>query len=186
VYTPPGATNHATVSSEYAVFGAGYFSSITWSQDNDFQTSFSEEPVGNNGALAVVAGDTITVGLRYYPELPRWAWFNGWHDMVQAAFSSALQPGGDGTCTAGVDDCLTLQNIPGVTNDKTGLLVLSGNEGDVDDLNTALVDGAVGLFGAPDYFADDLATIFEGENNTLDLIFDQRPPNANDVILLLN
>ena len=180
-YTPPEAANHATVSAEYLVFSAGYFSSIIWIQDNDFESSFSEEPVGNNGSLSLVAGDTITVGLRYYPELPRWAWRNGWHDMVQAAYSSALQPDGDGTCNAGVDDCLTLQGVPGVTNDKIGLLVLSGNEGDGDPLNTALTD----LGGGPLYFADDLGLIFEGENNTPDLVFDQRSPNTNDVVLLL-
>lgn len=178
--------NHATVSAEYTDGGAGLISSVIWREDDDFQNSFTEFPLPNNGVLTFDGADTITVGLRYYPELPRWTWRNRWHDMVQVAYSSALQPGGDGTCSAGFDDCLTLQGFPGVVNnDKIALLVLSGNENDLDILNTALIDGAVGLVGAPDYLADDLAAIFEGENSTPDLIFDQRPANANDVILLL-
>jgi len=185
-YTPPDVANHATVSAEYTDGGAGLISSVIWREDDDFQNSFTEFPLPNNGVLTFDGADTITVGLRYYPELPRWTWRNRWHDMVQVAYSSALQPGGDGTCSAGVDDCLTLQGFPGVVNnDKIALLVLSGNENDLDILNTALIDGAVGLVGAPDYLADDLAAIFEGENSTPDLIFDQRPANANDVILLL-
>ena len=87
----------------------------------------------------------------------------------------------DGTCNVGIDDCLTLQNIAGVTNDKIALLVLAGNEGDLDPLNTALIDEG----GLPQYFADDLVDIFEGENNTPDLIFDNRPANANDIVFLL-
>jgi hypothetical protein len=187
VYTPPYTlpvlADHAYVNAVYTDGGNALISSVIWRQDNDFQSSFTEFPVGNNGVLTFDGVDTITVGMRYYPELPHWAWRNGWHDMVQVAYSSAMQPDGDGTCNVGVDDCLTLQGTPGVTNDKLALLVLAGNEGDLDPLNTALTD----LVGAPLYFADDLSLIFEGENNTLDLVFDQRPPNApaNDVVLLL-
>jgi len=179
-YTPPDVANHAYVTAEYDG-GAGIISSVIWSQDNEFQASFSEEPVGNNGVLTFDGADTITVGVRYYPELPRWAWRNGWHDMVQVAYSSAHQPGGDGTCSVGVDDCLTLQGIPGVNNDKIALVVLSGNENDFDPLNTALTD----LGGGPLFYSDDLGLIFEGANSIPDLVFDLRPANANDVILLL-
>ena len=97
------------------------------------------------------------------------------------AYSSAVQPGGDGVCNVGVDDCLTLQNSVGVINDKIALLILSGNEGDGDHLNTALIDEG----GGPQYFSDDLGDIFEDENNTPDLVFDQRPANGNDVVFLL-
>ena len=126
---------------------------------------------------------------------PRWALTNDWHNRVQVAYSLALQPGGAGSCTAGVD-CLTLLNTSGISNNKTGLIVLSGADinGDVD---LGLVDGlddaaeapdgdSLGTgFGAPLHFSDDLADIFEGENNNLDLIFDYRPVNSNDTVLLL-
>ncbi|MDH3387029.1 MAG: hypothetical protein OEN02_03915 [Gammaproteobacteria bacterium] len=196
----PDPQNHVYIAVEYDDGPAGvpYISSFTWSQDDDFQASFAETPAGNNdnGLYNYDAGDTIKVGLPYYPVLPSWLLDNDWHNRVLVAYSSALQPGGDGSCTAGVDDCLTLLNIGGIPNDKTGLIVLSGADinGDVD---LGLVDGlddaaqapngdSLGVgFGAPLHFSDDLADIFEGENNTLDLIFDSRPAGSNDTVLLL-
>ena len=195
VYIPPSSVSHAFIEAAYN--GPLYISNPIWSQDDNFLASHSEDPAGNTGNWTYTAGGgDVTVGVRYYPELPRWVLDNGWHNRVQVAYSSALQPGGDGSCTAGVDDCLTLQNIGGISNDKTGLMVMSGADinGDVD---LGLVDGlddvaqapsgdSLGIgFGAPLHFSDDLADIFEGENNTLDLTFDSRPVNSNDTVLLL-
>jgi hypothetical protein len=182
VYTPPDTANHAYVAAEYDGAGAGYVSSVNWSQDNDFKASFSESPVGNNGNLTYDAGDRVTVSMRYYPELPRWAQTNGWHDMLQAAYSSEVRPGGDDVCTPGVD-CLTLQDVGGITNNKRALLVLSGGVGDLDPLDVDFTDAG----GGPNYYADDLNLIFEDENNNVDSVFDNRPTAglANDVILQL-
>ncbi len=192
-YVPPSATSHAYVEAEYD--GPGYISaSVVWEEDQEFQDGHDIFPALNVGSLTYDGGDSVTVGIRYYPELPRWALTNDWHNRVQVAYSSALQPGGDGNCTAGVDDCLTLQNIGGISNDKTGLIILSGADinGDVD---LGLVDGLDDAAQAPNgdslgigfnlLLSDDLADIFEGENNTPDLTFDYRPVNSNDTVLLL-
>ncbi|MDH3221894.1 MAG: hypothetical protein OEO19_20375, partial [Gammaproteobacteria bacterium] len=158
VYTAPEAVRHAYVTAEYTGAGASYISTVTWVGDNDFKASFSEFPIPNIGSLTFDVGDTINVGVRYYPELPRWAQTNGWHDMLQAAYSSEVRPGGDNVCTPGVD-CLTLQDVGGITNNKRALLVLSGGVGDLDPLDVDFTDAG----GGPNYYADDLNLIFEDE-----------------------
>ena len=175
-YAAPTATGHARVRADFGN-GSGYLA-ITNDIDRDFRAGFDIQETGPPFG----AGDRVRVGIRFYPELPGWALDNGWHNMIQLAYSSALQPGGDGTCDAGVDDCLTLLNSTGVTNDKTALLILSGSEGDDDPVNSALIDEG----GGPEYYFDDLADIFEGENSSPDLIFDKRPANSNDIILSLD
>lgn len=179
-YVPPTATSHAYVEAEFN--GPVYISNVTWSQDDNFQNSHSEEPPGNTGTWTYAAGDSVTVGVRYYPVLPGWVQTNGWHDMLQLAYSSEVRPGGDDACTAGVD-CLTLQDVGGTTDDKRALLVLSGGVGDFDPTDTDLVDAG----GGPNFFSDDLGQIFEDENNDLDRVFDNRPTTgiANDVVLVV-
>jgi len=215
----PDPQNHVYIAAEYDENPA-YISSFNWVEDEEFLNSFGENPVGNNGTHAYdAAGDTIKVGLPYYPVLPAWALSNGWHDSIQVAYSSAVQPGGDGVCTPGTvgnfgppasDNCLTLLSSSGVTNDKLALFVISGTDinGDVD---TGIVDGLDDLANLPDgdglgvgggvapFFSDDLADIFEGENNTApvvstpplypelpaNLTFDKRPNNGNDFVYLL-
>ncbi|HUV22067.1 MAG TPA: hypothetical protein VMZ32_09780 [Gammaproteobacteria bacterium] len=180
-YIPPNPASHAYVEAAYN--GPLYISNLSWSQDDNFKISHSEDPPGNTGNWTYTPGvEDVTVGVRYYPELPRWVWANGWHDMLQVAYSSEVRPGGDNVCTPGVD-CLTLQDVGGVTNNKRALLVLSGGVGDFDPLDTDLTDAG----GGPNYYADDLSLIFEGENNNLDEVFDNRPTAglANDVILQL-
>ena len=186
--------DHAYIVAEYAYNGIEYIKNVDWSQDDNFQASFN---VMSSGNLTFDAGDTIAVGVRYYPTLPGWARTNGWHDEILMAYSSALQPGGDGVCTAPVfplavaaDYCLNLLNSSGVTNNIEALLIISG--ADIDgDADNGLVDGG----GGPDFFADDLGDIFEGENSTdaltyggdyvileNNLTFDRRPANGNDLV----
>ncbi len=181
VYSPPTATSHAYAEAEY--IGPAYISNITWVQDDNFRNSHQEDPLPNNGSWTYNAAIPTTVGVRYYPELPRWVMLNNWHDMIQAAYSPEVAPGGDDTCTAGVD-CLTLQDVGGTTNNKRALLVLSGGVGDFNTGNANLVDVSGGLFP---FFADDLGQIFEDENNDSDRVFDNRPTAnpANDVILVM-
>jgi len=179
-YLPPTATSHAYVEAEFD--GPAYIASISWEEDEEFQNSHGIFPAGNVGNLTYDAGDSVIIGVRYYPELPRWIWTNGWHNMVQTAYAAELRPGGAGACVVGTD-CLTVLDVSGVTNDKRALLVLSGGVGDFDPLDTDLTDAG----GGPAFFADDLGQIFEDENNNLDPVFDNRPATnpANDVILVM-
>lgn len=177
VYTAPTATNHAVVTAQYNNSDA--FFEVTYDHDDEFKDDFN---IQSSGTMIFDGADTFAVDMIYYPELPGWLLSNQWHDMVQMAYSSAVQPGGDGTCNAGIDDCLTLVNSSGIQNNKLALLVHSGidDDGDADD---GLVDNGGGV---PPYFGDDLVDIFEGENGTpVDLIYDFRPPNGNDIVKVL-
>jgi hypothetical protein len=182
----PDPENHVYIAGEYDD-NPSYFAQFDYEQDDNFINSHSMEPPGNEANLIYGTGvaDTIKVGLPYYPVLPDWVLVNNWHNMMQVAYSSAMQPGGDGVCTAGVDDCLTLRLPGGGTGERLGLLLLSGSEFDFDPGNPALVDDVNP--GAPPYFLDELADIFEDENddNPPNLTFDYRPPSGNDVVFPL-
>ena len=110
--------------------------------------------------------------LRYYPELPDWAFSDGWHDSILMAYAGAYQPGGGGgPCTAGTD-CLQINNFAGTGNDKISLLTIAGQH----DWND---DGAAGL-------ADDVGDVFDAENDDLDDTFDARAAAGNDEILVID
>lgn len=181
-YVPPTATRHAYIEAEFD--GPAYVVSVTWEEDEEFQAGHDIFPAGNTGNLTYDAGDTVTVGVRYYPELPRWIESNNWHDMVQAAYSLEMAPGGAGACIVGTN-CLLVDNVGGNVDDVNSLLVLSGGTEDLDPGDTDLSD-VIGP-GAPNFFADDLGQIFEDDNNDLDRTFDNRPTAglANDVILVM-
>lgn len=181
-YVPPTANSHAYVEAEYS--GPVYVTNVTWSQDDDFLASHSENPPGNAGTWTYTAGDNITVGVRYYPILPRWTRTNGWHDMLQAAYAASMRPGGDGDCVLPAIDCLSVINVGGNVNNARALLVLSGGTADLDPVDIDFTDGG----GNPEYFSDDLGQIFEGENaSLLNRVFDNRPTTGleNDVVLVV-
>ena len=207
-YREATSTTHAQIEATFD--GSRVISlpvTVEYEFDRDYLTAESALSVGTaseTGTLNVAdLMDSLTLGVRYYPELPAWTWDNEWHNSILMAYSSAFQPGGDQACTppptfplvhAPTNDyCLALMNSGGITNNKAAILVLSGadEDGDGDD---RLVDGG----GALNYFSDDLGDIFEGENSTdalpsvvdVDLLrdnltFDRRPANGNDVILIL-
>jgi hypothetical protein len=169
VYTAPTAGGHATVTAEYNN-NTGYLS-VTWSQDDDFQSSFGEMPAGNNGTLTFnVPADSLTVGLTYYPELPNWliATEDDWHDSLQMAYAAGFQPGSAGACTTAVD-CLSVINIAGIVDNKVAVLTLAADHNFVDE-------GADG-------YSNDLVDIFDVENDDADDAFDNRA--GNDQILVV-
>jgi hypothetical protein len=195
VFRAPTATTHAEVLVELPDTDPGVSGvlEVSIGYDDSYLNTFDTVP------------QNYLLGIRYYPELPNWVLTNNWHNSVLMAYSAAVQPGGDGTCTGGLDDCLTLDNAGGVTTNKLALLIQSGADinGGVD---TGLVDGLddsanlpandnLGIGGgSPDYFSDDLPDIFEGQNNTspvsgdlVDQLTFEKPinGNGNDVILVL-
>ena len=176
----PELQNHVYIAAEYDD-NPSYISNFNWIEDEEFLASHAEEPVGNNGNPTYDGGDTIKVGLPYYPVLADWLLQNNWHNMVQVAYTTAMRPDGDGTCNAGVDDCLTLQYPGGNTKLEPGILLISGRELDDDPITSALVDDTNP--GIPPYFADELGDIFDGANDTLDLVFDFETANGTDKIV---
>lgn len=172
-YAPPTAANHATVTAEYNNNSA--YLNMVWSQDNDFQSDFTEFPAGNNGNFSIDIGwDSFTVGMIYYPVLPDWALAteNDWHDSIQLVYADAYEPGNAAVnCTPAPpalpgNDCITVANSSGTTNNKIAVLAIAAEHNLVDDL----ADG----------FDNDLADIFDPENDNSDDIFAVRV--GNDVI----
>ena len=149
-YTDPTGTSHARVTGNYNN-DSGYLTA-TWTQDNNFQSSFVESPAGNNGTLIFDGTDSLDVSLIYYPTLPDWALASedDWHDSVQFAYSAGYEPGAASACTPGVD-CLTINDIGGTQDDKIAILTLASDFTFVDE----------GLDG----YQNDLTDIFDTDNS---------------------
>jgi len=133
-------------------------------------------------------GARITISLPapgYLPRLtnpsgtnPNIAWFisNQWYRQTYYAMSSGLSPGGGGACsrpTPSARACLTVNNLPGSTNNKQAILVFAGRA----------LDGQTRPSGTP-------ADYLEGQNATpADLIFEHRagtPTAINDRVVVVS
>jgi hypothetical protein len=112
----------------------------------------------------------VTLGLRYYPELPRWVFTNGWHRSVQFAYAPAYRPdAAPGDCVAGTDCLEIVSDYPGTANDKKALLVIAGENDWTDG------DGPPQPVNAGDNsMADEVDDVFNPENADLDDVFDIR------------
>ncbi|MCP4494311.1 MAG: hypothetical protein GY820_44475 [Gammaproteobacteria bacterium] len=118
---------------------------------------------------------TVTIGLRYYPELPKWVLDNSWYDSIMMAYADAYRPDSNiADCIAGslTNPCLTVLNTGGANNAYKSLLVIAGQHDWIDT-------GNVGL-------GDDVIPVFEVENANLDNIFDVRVAGGNDKILVID
>lgn len=113
---------------------------------------------------------TISLGMRYYPELPNWAAStqNNWNNSIMMAISPAYQPGGGLDCVA-TSDCLTISDLGGTNDDVVSLLVIAGSSDIVDE--------------GVDDFSNDLVDIFATENQDMDLQFESR--SEDDKLLVL-
>ena len=180
IYYPPTIATHAYVSADYNNNynnGLGYLT-LTNDIDLDFKASFAYQDVGP----AFGAADRIRVGIIYYPELPAWvlAAQDNWHDSIQMAYSGGYQPGVASSCAAGTD-CITVNNVGGIQDDKIAVLTLASDFNLLDD-----DDNEVPIPSAPGYL-DELDDIFDAENDDGDDIFDARANNGtgNDKILVI-
>jgi hypothetical protein len=127
--------------------------------------------IDESGTLdfASIAGANLQLGLRYYPELPNWAYANGWHNGIRMAYAPEYEPGATGPCI--IDDtCLQLADAPGAPHDKISLLVIAGQGDWIDtDLN--------------DRLKNDLSTVFDNGNENNNKSFYQH--RGNDKILVI-
>jgi hypothetical protein len=135
--------------------------------------------------------DSLTLGMRYYPELPGWAHQdeNGWHDSIRMAYAETYLPTLATDCDAPPldadpdNDCLSLPEELGAPSNIASLLVIAGERDWVDDNADAPV--IVGL-------EDELRDVFDNGNNNNDKSFYNRrsigPANTdlgNDKILVI-
>lgn len=142
---------------------------VSYIYDFNFLNGFDNELSGTVSLGSLLAGGSLGLSLRFYPELPDWAFEDGWHDAIQMAYANDYRPDViAGPCAA---DCLVVNNMGGLDNDKISILALGG-EHDWND------DGAAGL-------VDDLGDIFDLENEDLDDLFDAARAGGNDKIMVV-
>ena len=164
------ATMVATFSGSEVIFNSLPALSAPYEIDRHYHvsdTTFDDDEIGTLDDVADLTLDSLTLGLRYYPELPDWAFTNGWHDSVMMAYANVYRPdvlGGD--CGAN-PPCLQINGLAGVSNDKISIVTLAGEH--------QWEDGSALLGVAADgSFADELGDVFNLENSILDNIFDMR------------
>ena len=136
---------------------------------NSDDTTFNVTNFGPLDDLDDLTLDSLTLGLRYYPELPSWAFTDGWHNSIMMAYAFAYQPDGTGTdCTEGID-CIEINGFPGNQDNKKSLLIIAGEHDWIDG------DAASQPVVAADtFFTDEVNDIFNLENSDLDSTFDIR------------
>jgi len=164
-------SSHATIQ---AVFAGGDVIDVpvtlSYEIDRHYLASFDIQETGTLIADDLTPGN-LTLGLRYYPELPAWVFTNDWHTSIQMAYALNYRPDqAPSNCSMSVD-CVQIDNRGGINDDKISILAIAGGHDWVDD-------GAVG-------FLDDVGDVFDLENEDIDLVFDVRADNGNDRILVL-
>ena len=113
----------------------------------------------------------LTIKIRYYPVLPRWAFDDGWHDNMRMAYAEDHRPDDTPPCSPGFD-CLGLADRPGDIQDTVSLLVIGGRDQWVDDGAAGLHDDLADVFDAanaddPDVLIDDNFTLYQGNDRIL-------------------
>lgn len=145
--------------------------------------------------------ESVTVGMRYYPVLPRWIETNGWHNSVKMAYAEDYQPGGSQSCTPTYEmdtGCLRINWEPSAPlplpatpgpgdwnmygpNDIVSLLLIGREHG--------WIDGVDPLSGNPEKAPDgdldrhDLVSIFDGGNENGNTTYFTR--RGNDRVMVI-
>jgi len=170
---PADNNGHAQIT---ATFGPGEFNTsllttITYEYDSDYTDADWDVEASGWLDFSSFPGASVDMGLRYYPELPDWAFDNLWHDSVMLSYALAYRPDNGGPCSEATD-CIQLDSFAGNIDNKISILTIAGQNNWIDD-------GAAG-------FDDDLVDVFEGENATIaNNIFDAKPTPGNDKILIV-
>lgn len=114
--------------------------------------------------------DELTLGIRYYPELPAWTFTNDWHNSIRMAYAPEYEPGAAGPCTINAT-CLKLEDSPARPRNVISLLMIAGQHDWADtDLNGSL--------------KNDLLTVFDTGNENDDETFYRY--RGNDKILVID
>lgn len=165
-------TGHARIQGLY--LGADVINvpvTLSYEIDRNYLAAFNIQETGTLIVSDLSSGN-LTLGLRYYPELPAWVFDNGWHDSMQMAYALNYRPDqAPANCSPGTD-CLQIDKLGGINDDKISLLAIAGEHDWLDE-------------GA-DNFANDLSDVFDVENDNIDTIFDIRADNGNDKILVID
>jgi hypothetical protein len=115
--------------------------------------------------------DQLTLGFRYYPELPAWALNDGWHNSIRMAYALEYEPPGTGPCIVDTT-CLQLDDSPGRPRNAISLLMIAGQHDWVDrDLNGKLKNDVVTVFDAGN--ENNSPTFYRNRGNDKILVIDE-------------
>jgi hypothetical protein len=140
--------------------------------------TFQIEESGNLTVADLLAGSTVRLAMRYYPELPGWAFTNDWHNSIRMAYALQYTPPGAGACTID-NDCLKLDDFPGTPQNVKSLLVIAGEHDWVDGDPTATVPVAPN-----GNLKDELKDVFDDGNHNNNPTFYRH--RGNDEILVID
>ena len=168
-----GGTNVPVISATYEIDRHLHF------EDGD---SFVIEESGDLTLADLLSGDTeLSLKMLYYPELPTWAFDNGWHNAIRMAYADTYRPGAPVDCVPlpdgnSTNDCLFLPDEQGARRDIASLLVIAGEHDWLDE--------EAGDVSDPDYgMADELRDVFDDGNQNNNLSFSTA--RGNDEILII-
>ena len=133
-----------------------------WTEGN----TFTIQETGTLDLADLIPGD-LTLGMRYYPILPDWAFDNGWHNSIMMAYADDYRPDVLGLDCGANPPCIQINGLAGINDDKISILALAGEHNWVDGsiFPPVAADGS---------FGDDVGDVYNLENSNLDNIFDIR------------
>jgi hypothetical protein len=138
------------------------------------ETALGQDDPIESGALNLVDLNpgVMALGMRYYPELPDWAFDNAWHNSIMMAYADDYDPDPISVmpCSEGVD-CIQINGTGGNTDNKISILTLAGQHNWNDD--------------GDNNYTNDLPKIFDLENEDLDNRYDVRAAGGNDRIRII-
>jgi len=123
VRSPATAAAHASITASYpgnAILSSPWvFSNAEYELDLHWHSGVTSIPSGYHGDEDYSTGGTLDMSgfsvsgleltLRYYPQLPAWAFDNEWHNSIRMAYALEYKPPGTGPCI--VDGtCLYLED----------------------------------------------------------------------------
>jgi hypothetical protein len=136
------------------------------------ETALGQDDPIESGALNLVDLNpgVMALGMRYYPELPDWAFDNAWHNSIMMAYADDYDPISVTPCSEGVD-CIQINGTGGNTDNKISILTLAGQHNWNDD--------------GDNNYTNDLPKIFDLENEDLDNQYDAKAAGGNDRIRII-
>jgi len=138
----------------------------------DADTGVADE---ESGTIAdpgqLFAGATLSVEMRYFPEIPKWAFDNGWHNSIRMAYADDYKPDVDPPVDCNVtpdDDCLKTTDIADPERkNKISLLVIAGEHDWADNGDAGLQDDLADVFDPGNVGDDPVFLVHEGNDKIL-------------------
>jgi len=192
VWSPANGAAHASIAATYPgsaiVSIPGVFSNVKYEFDLHWHSGDTAIIDGDHGNEDYSTGGTLdmrgfstsslTLSMRYFPELPSWTFDNDWHNAIRMAYALEYEPGAVPPPPCGVNTtCLYLEDSAGAPRNVISLLVLAGQHDWTDGVEGDPTKPANGRL------KNDLLSVFDnGNENTNPTFYRHR---GNDKVLVI-